>query len=269
MLSALAAVPALLRADLFRTDITVWVVAILSGLLAAFVVDSDDAAGDGVVTARELVACVAAFVIVSTVVVAAIVAQGTSLRALFEGLLVWPLRFPAIFSRPLPVPTLAAVLAPVWLVLAVCRRRNFTLARRWMPSIALAFGMILFLLSITKNFGLLLALGAATCLVGVGRRFLERRRASGTAHSGFHRDSDGASGLPDARHTDGDWHRPLRPHRAHCPGRRSAAAASESPSGDDTAIRRSSCGIRGALRRCCNRHRGPGSACCTQQPFRS
>ena len=159
MLSALAAVPALLRADLFRTDITVWVVAISSGLLAAFVVDSDDAAGDGVVTARELVACVAGFVIVSTVVVAAIVAEGTSLRALFEGLLVWPLRFPAVFSRPLPVPTLAAVLAPVWLVLAVCRRRNVALVRRWMPSIALTFGMILFLLSITKNFGLLLAVG--------------------------------------------------------------------------------------------------------------
>ena len=166
--SAVAGVAGLMHSDLFRSDIAAWVVVVWSGLLAAFVAGSDDGAGDGVVTARELTAYAAGVAIVSTVVVVAVIAGGTSLRALLEGLFVWPLRLPAVFWRPLPVPLLAAAVAPVWLFLAVCRRRNVTVVRRWMPSIALALGLIVFLLSITKAYGLLLALGPPLAWLALG-----------------------------------------------------------------------------------------------------
>jgi hypothetical protein len=153
---ALATVPGLMYRDLFRADIASWVVVVWSGLLAVLLAGSEGA-DEGVVAGRELIAYVVGVAIVSVLLVVAILADGTSLRALFEGLFVWPLRLPAVFWRPLPVSLLAAAWAALWLVVAVCRRRIVSV-RHWMPSISLVFGLMLFLLSITKAYGLLLAL---------------------------------------------------------------------------------------------------------------
>jgi hypothetical protein len=153
---ALAAVPGLMYRDLFRPDVASWVVVVWSGLLAVLLARSEEA-DEGVVTARELIAYVAGVAIVSLSLVVAIFAEGTSLRALFDGLFVWPLRLPAVFWRPLPVTVFAAAWAVLWLVVAVSRRRSVAV-RRWMPHVALAIGLLTFLLSITKAYGLLLAL---------------------------------------------------------------------------------------------------------------
>jgi len=157
--AALAAVPGLMHGDLARRDIASWVIVVWSGLLAAFVARSDDASTEGVVKARELVACTAGFAIASAVVVVFIIREGTSLRALFEGLFVWPLLLPTVFWRPLPVSLLAAAVAPVWLFVALYHRRNAIILQRSMPFIAFAFGLILFLCSIAKAYGPLFALG--------------------------------------------------------------------------------------------------------------
>jgi hypothetical protein len=152
---ALAAVPALVYRDLLRTDIASWVVVVWSGLLAVLLAGSAGT-DDGAVTGRELIAYVASVAIVSISVIVAIVAEGTSLRALFEGLFVWPLRLPAVFWRPLPVTLLAAAWAVLWLIVAVRWRRSASVGR-WMPRIALVLGLMMFLLSLTKAYGLLLA----------------------------------------------------------------------------------------------------------------
>jgi hypothetical protein len=153
---ALATVPVLMYRDLSRPDIASWVVVVWSGLLAVLLAGSD-AADEGVINGRELMVFVAGAAIVSVLLVVAILAEGTSLRALFEGLFVWPLRLPAVFWRPLPVSVFAASWAALWLAVAVCQRRIVSV-RRWMPSISLVLGLMLFLLSITKAYGLLLAL---------------------------------------------------------------------------------------------------------------
>jgi hypothetical protein len=158
MLSALVAVLGLMYRDLFRHDIVAWVVVVWSGLLAVFLVGYDRSRAAGVATAAELIACAVAATIVATAAAAAVIAQGTSPRALFEGLFVWPLRHPDVFWRPLPVAMPAAALALVWLGVAVSWRGASAFVRRLMPALALVAGMLAFLLSITKTYGLLLAL---------------------------------------------------------------------------------------------------------------
>jgi hypothetical protein len=154
---ALATVPGLMHRDLFRPDIASWVVVVWSGLLAVLLTGAQGA-DEGVVSGRELIAYVAGVAIVSMSLIVAILAEGTSVRALFEGLFVWPLRLPAVFWRPLPVSVFAAAWAVLWLVVAAFRARIVSI-ERWMPSISLAFGLTLFVLSIAKAYGLLLALG--------------------------------------------------------------------------------------------------------------
>ena len=173
MVSAAASVLGLMYGDLLRRDIVAWVVVVWSGLFAAFVAGSDDGSAEGVVTAKELITFAAGVAIVSTAVVLAIIAEGTSLPALRDGLFVWPLRLPAVFWRPLPIPLLAAVVAPVWLIVAVCRRRNITFVRHRMPSIALVLGLVVFLLSITKAYGPLLALGPPLAWLALGDASLD------------------------------------------------------------------------------------------------
>ena len=153
---ALAAVPGLMYRDLFRTDIASWILVVWSGLIAVLLAGPEQA-DEGVVSEQELIAYVAGVAIVCMSLVVAIFAEGTSPRALFEGLFVWPLRLPAVFWRPLPVSVFAAAWAVSWLVVAVCRGRS-VMIRRWLPPIALALGLIIFLLSISKAYGLLLAL---------------------------------------------------------------------------------------------------------------
>ena len=172
-IAAFAAVPGLMHGDLFRSDIALWVVVVWSGLLAAFVAGTGDGDADGVVTARDLIVFAAGAAIVSAAVVAAIIGEGTSLGALRDGLFVWPLRLPAVFWRPLPIPLAAAVVAPISLFVAVCRRRNITLVRHGMPYIALALGLMMFLLSITKMYGLLLASGPALAWLALGDASLD------------------------------------------------------------------------------------------------
>jgi hypothetical protein len=144
-----------------------------SGLLAAFVAGSDDGAAEGVATARGVVAFATAVAIVSMLVIGAIVAKGTSLRALFDGLFIWPVRFPAVFWRPLPVPLLAAALALVWLLVALCWRRNVSVVRLRMPAIALAIGQIVVVLSLIKAYGLLIALGPPLAWLALGDASLD------------------------------------------------------------------------------------------------
>jgi hypothetical protein len=172
-IAALAAVPGLMHRDLFRSDIGLWVVVVWSGLLAAFVAGTDDGDADGAVTARDLIVCVAGIAVVSAAVVVAIVGRGTSLDGLRDGLFLWPLRLPAVFWRPMPIPLVAAIVAPMWLFVAVCLRRNVTAVRRGMPYIALALGLMMFLLSITKMYGLLLASGPALAWLALGDASLD------------------------------------------------------------------------------------------------
>jgi len=194
--AAMAAVPALMRGDLLRRDVAAWVIVVWSGLLAAFVArrgesgarvrgcegaadrnvcaadrnvyaadrnvyaaDRSVCAADGTVTAGELIACAAGFAIVSAAVVAAIVAHGTSPGALFEGLFVSPLLLPKVFWRPLPVPLVVAVLAPVSVLAALYCRRHANVVERWMPFVALACGLLMFGLSIAKAYRPLFAVG--------------------------------------------------------------------------------------------------------------
>jgi hypothetical protein len=156
--AAFAAVPVLMRGDLFRSDIAAWIVVVWSGMLAALIAGSGEGTSDGVVTFPELRAGVVGFALTSTVVVAAVLAGGTSLQALFDGLFVWPQRLSAVFWRRLPVPFFAPVVALASLFVAVSLRRSLVV-RRWLPPIALVLGLVQFLLSITKTFDLLLALG--------------------------------------------------------------------------------------------------------------
>ena len=44
LVGAMAAVPALMRGDLLRSDIAAWIIVVWSGLLAAFVTRTKDAA---------------------------------------------------------------------------------------------------------------------------------------------------------------------------------------------------------------------------------
>jgi hypothetical protein len=157
--AAMAAVPALMRGDLLRSDIAASVVVVWCGLLAAFISGSGDAADEGVVTVRDLVAGVSAFAIGCAVLVAVIVYQGSSLRSLFEGLFVAPLLLPKVFWRPLPVPVLLAAVAPAMLIAAWCWQRGMIARQRWVDFAALACGLIMFLLSTSKSYQMLFAAG--------------------------------------------------------------------------------------------------------------
>ena len=164
MAAAMASVPALMRGDLLRSDIAACIIVVWSGLLAAFIARSEDADGvaaDGVVTVWDLIAGTAGFAIGSAAIVAAIVMEGTSLGALFDGLFVAPLLLPKVFWRPLPVTLLAAALAPASLFAAWYSQRGAIARQRWMPYAALACALLMFLLSIAKAYRLLFALGPA------------------------------------------------------------------------------------------------------------
>ena len=111
------------------------------------------------VTAPDLVAVLSGFAIGCAVIVAAIVLQGTSLGALFDGLFVAPLLLPKVFWRPLPVPLLVAAVAPAALLAAWYAQRRPIARQRWMPYAAQACGLLMFLLSIAKVYQVLFALG--------------------------------------------------------------------------------------------------------------
>ena len=129
------------------------------GLLAAFISRSGDTAEEGVVTVRDLVAGVSGFALGSVVIVAAILYNGTSLSALFDGLFVAPQLLPKVFWRPLPVPLLVAAIAPASLCAACYSRRGGIAFQQWMPVAALACGLTMFVLSITKTYPVLFAMG--------------------------------------------------------------------------------------------------------------
>jgi hypothetical protein len=158
MAAAMLAVPALMRVDLRRSDIAAYVVVVWCGLLAAFISRSSDAE-EGVVTVRDLVAGVSAFAIGCGVFVVGIVYEGTSPRALFEGLFVAPLQLPKVFWSPLPVPAIVAAAAPAALLAAWCWRRGTIIWQRWIAFVALAGGLIVLILSVAKLYWALFAVG--------------------------------------------------------------------------------------------------------------
>ena len=159
MAATMAAVPALMRGDLLRSDIAAWIVVVWSGLLAAFIARTKDVAADGVVTASDLIAGAAGFAIGSAAIAAIIVMEGTSFGALFEGLFVAPLLLPKVFWRPLPVPLVVAALAPALLFAAWYSLRGPIARQRWMAYAAPACGLLMFLLSIAKAYQVLFAVG--------------------------------------------------------------------------------------------------------------
>ena len=162
--ATMAAVPALMRGDLRRSDIAAWIVVVWSGLLAAFIARTKDAAADGVaadgvVTVSDLIAGAAGFAIGSVAIAVAIVMKGTSFGALFEGLFVAPLLLPKVFWRPLPVPLLVAAVAPALLFALWYLQRGPIARQRWMAYAAPVCGFLMFLLSIAKAYQVLFALG--------------------------------------------------------------------------------------------------------------
>jgi hypothetical protein len=156
---AMAAVPVLMRGDLLRTDIAAYVVVVWCGMLAVFISRSSGAAEENIVTASDVIVGVSAFAIGCGLVVAAIVYEGSSPRALFDGLFVAPLLLPKVFWRPLPVPALAVAVAPVTLLMAWCWHRGMITRQRWIGFAGLAGGLILFMLSVAKVYAVLFAVG--------------------------------------------------------------------------------------------------------------
>ena len=136
------AVPALMRGDLRRSDIaayggrSVW-----CGLLAAFVsrVERRQPQQRASSPCRDLVAGVSAFAIGCGLIAAGIIYQGTSLRALFEGLFVAPLLLSKLSPYQLPVPALFAAAAPATLLAAWCWHRGL-IRQRWIQFAALGVG---------------------------------------------------------------------------------------------------------------------------------
>jgi hypothetical protein len=171
--AAFAAVPVLMHDHLRRIDIAAWIVAVWSGLLSVHVAGQEDGSEDGVVGAREVIGFALTFAVACAVVIAAIVATGTSMRALFDGLFVWPRRLPVVFWRPLPVPVAAAIAAPIWIIAAFYWRRHASALERWMPFIALASGLTIFMLSIAKAYGPLLAWSPPLAWLALADRSLD------------------------------------------------------------------------------------------------
>jgi hypothetical protein len=171
--AAVLAVPALMSRHLLRGDITAFVVIVWSALLAALVAGSRDRDAMGAVTARDVLAWAAGAAIAATGVVAATTALGTSWGALIDGLVVRPLELPGVFGGPPPVPWLAAVAAPVWPLVALCRQRGVPVVQRWLPSLTLALGLVLFLLSTVKAYGPLLAYGLPFAWLALGDASLD------------------------------------------------------------------------------------------------
>ena len=158
MAAAMLVVPTLMRVDLRRSDIAAYVVVVWCGLLAAFISQSSDDAEEGVVTVRDLVAGVSAFAIGCGVVVAGILYEGTSPRALFEALFVAPLLLSKLSPYRLPVPALVAAAAPVTLLAAWCWHRGL-IRQRWIEFATLAWAVIMFMLSVAKVYWVLFAVG--------------------------------------------------------------------------------------------------------------
>jgi hypothetical protein len=147
MAATMAAVLVLMRDDLLRSNIAAYVVVVWCGVLAVFISRSRDAE-EGVVTVPDLVAGVSAFAIGCGLVVAGIVYQGTSLRALLSKLT--PYR--------LPVPALLAAAAPATLLAAWCWHRGL-IRQRWVEFAALAWALIILMLSVAKVYWVLFEVG--------------------------------------------------------------------------------------------------------------
>jgi hypothetical protein len=179
LVATMAAPLALMRNDLLRGDIGAYVVVVWCSLLAAFISGSRDVAEEGVVTIRDLVAALSGFAIGCAVIVAVIVHEGTSLRSLFEGLFVAPLLLPRVFWAPLPVPVLLAVVSPAMLGAAWWWQRGMIARQRLIAVAALAGGLAVVLLSTTKSYQSLFAVGPLLAWLALSQRPLgEAQRAA-------------------------------------------------------------------------------------------
>jgi hypothetical protein len=168
-----------LRNHLLRSDVAAFVIIIWSGLFAAFVADRDPVGRKGIVTVKELVACLAGLAVSSMVIVIAIIRQGTSLQGLFDGLFVSPLHFPTdLFWTRVPVSPAAACLSLLWPLAAICLRRNTWSIRHWMPYVKITMGRVVCLLSITNWFNPLLAIGTPYASALLGEVHLDARQGA-------------------------------------------------------------------------------------------
>jgi hypothetical protein len=167
--AAMGGVPALMHGDLSRGDIAAWVVVVWCALLAALVAGADDGSpSDGATTARDLIGIAAGALVGSAALIIAILLHGTSLRALFDGTIAWPARLSAVFWQPLPVPLVAAAVAPIAVVTAVFQRRGVAVVDRYLPIVAVVLGMAACLLSVGKAYGTLLAIGPLLAWLALG-----------------------------------------------------------------------------------------------------
>jgi hypothetical protein len=156
--TTMAAVLLLTRGDLRRSEVAAYVVVVCCGLLAVFITQSSDASDEGVVTEWDLVAGVSAFAIACGFITAGIVYEGTSPRALFEGLFVAPLLLLQVSQYRVPVQPLVAAVAPLTLLAAWCWKRGL-IRQRWVEFAALAWAVVMFALSAAKLYWWLFALG--------------------------------------------------------------------------------------------------------------
>ena len=158
MAATLTMVPALMRAFVLRDDVAAYVVIMWCGLLASFIARSDDASDESLVTVSDLVVGVLAFAVGCFVIVVGIIYEGTSLRALFEGLFIAPLRLPSVTLYRLPAPAVVVVAAPAALLAAWCWHRGL-IRQRWIEVAALAWAVIMFMMSVAKMYWGLFAVG--------------------------------------------------------------------------------------------------------------
>ena len=143
MAATMAAVPALMRGDLLRSDIAAWIVVVWSGLLAAFIARTKDVAADGAVTASDLIAGAAGSRSEAPRSPPSSSWRGRrSVRCSRE--FVAPLLLPKVFWRPLPVPLVVAALAPALLFAAWYSLRGPIARQRWMAYAAPACGVLMF-----------------------------------------------------------------------------------------------------------------------------
>jgi hypothetical protein len=156
--TALAAVLLLMRGDLHRSEVAAYVIIVWCGVLAVFITQSSDAAEEGVVTVWDLVAGVSAFAIASGLITAGIVYEGTSLRALFNGMFVAPLGLTSVSEYRVPVSAFVAAVAPITLLAAWCWNRGL-IRQQWVEFVTLAWAVVMFALSAAKIYWWLLALG--------------------------------------------------------------------------------------------------------------
>ena len=158
MAAAMLAVPALMRVDLRRSDIAAYVVVVWCGLLAAFISQSSDDAEEGSVTGtgprrgsigvrdRMRRRC-----------------RRNRLRGnVAEGAVRGVVRRApsAVQMSPyrLPVPMIVAAAAPATLLAAWCWHRGL-IRQRWIEFAALAWAVLMFMLSVAKVYWVLFAVG--------------------------------------------------------------------------------------------------------------